>query len=215
MAYPGYDQKILENAGAGPLIQKELIPIKYYVGEISLYPFRVDELPDCVYFCNGDAWPLTSAVGAALNGLSTNYKADWGITVAGANISLPKLFDSDGNGYFPRPVDGTARLPGSKQGDAIRNIKTTAEDISGIAAYNAPLVSDCYRSASTEALYPPFYSVLMRYNNYVIDAVSGSKWRLTFLGFNAGLSVPTAEENRPANVGMIPGIYLGVSKNAA
>ncbi len=112
-------------------------PASVIVGKIDLLPFRVADLAEYApgwHFCNGDLYPLESAVGAALNSLPANYKADWGIAVSGANISIPNLFHTDGRGYFLRAVNGSTRLPGSAQLDYMRRI-------SGTAGYFVPLVN--------------------------------------------------------------------------
>ena len=89
------------------------------VGTIALLPFRPSELPSGWYFCNADRYPLTSLQGTVLNGLSDNFKADWGITANAETISLPDMFHTDGRGYFIRPVDG-ARQVGSIELDEFK-----------------------------------------------------------------------------------------------
>lgn len=89
-------------------------------GYVALLPFRAADLAaHCPgwHFCNGDQYALTSPVGTALNALPENFKADWGIVVSGANISIPNMFYSDGRGYFLRSVDGTTRQVGSVELD--------------------------------------------------------------------------------------------------
>jgi hypothetical protein len=217
MATPDFRQRIFDNQGLGPKFMTNLVPIRHYVGEIALYPFRVDELPDCVYFCGGDLYALDSPQGIVLNGLSANYKKDWGIKAEDGYINVPYLLDANGNGYFFRPVDGTTRLPGSKQTDAIRNIKTTAEDKTNNVGYGSPYTHANYRSVTTEPLDPPFYNIVTHHNGYSLNILTGGNARTLFMGFDASLcnNVPTAPENRPVNVGMIAGISLGVPKNAS
>ena len=94
-------------------------------GEIRLLPFRSTELPDGWYFANGDRYALASPQGAALYALSTNYKDDWGIIiiadVSGTDtINVPKLFYTDGRGFFLRTADGLTRQPGSVQEGAFQ-----------------------------------------------------------------------------------------------
>ncbi len=90
-------------------------------GEIRLLPCRTTDISQFApgwYFCNGDRFELSSAVGTALNALPANFKTDWGITVSGTTISIPNLFATDGRGYFLRP--GTT--PGVVVDDTIRPI---------------------------------------------------------------------------------------------
>lgn len=95
-----------------------------FVGDMRLLPFRAADLAThCPgwHFCNGDQYSLISDVGIALNGLPESFKADWGIVVTGDHISIPKIFYSDGRGYFLRAVDGTTRQVGSVQQDAMQS----------------------------------------------------------------------------------------------
>lgn len=90
-----------------------------FIGDVRLLPFRPIDLIHCPgwHFCNGDQYALTSPVGTALNALPANFKADWGIAVSDANISIPNMFHIDGRGYFLRSVDGTTRQVGSVELD--------------------------------------------------------------------------------------------------
>lgn len=161
------------------------------IGKIDMLPFRASELPVGWYFCNGDQFALASTQGEALNGLSTKYKTDWGVTVSGSTISLPNMFYTDGRGYFIRSVNGSTRQAGSTEDDAIRNITgyCTGGNSTGVAgsASGALYVSGgagsrTYRSAS---------------DNYS-------------LYLDVSRVVPTGPENTVLNVGMTPAIYLGV-----
>lgn len=161
-----------------------------YVGKISLLPFRPLELPDFWYFCNGDRFALSGAQGLVLSGLPTSLKVDWGIVVSGVSINVPNLF-YDGRGAFLRAVDGSARLPGSWEDDAIRNIEGTAGPISHTFGN--------YGSATGA------FSKVEETSVSHLNA-SGHCGRIVF---NARNVVPTADENRSLNIGMTPAIYLG------
>lgn len=164
------------------------------LGEIRLLPFRPTELPTGWHFCNGDQYPLTSAIGAALDALPANLKTDFDIVVSGGNISIPNMFYSDGRGYFLRAVDGTTRMAGSVETDAIRNITGSwapwkVGDYNGGASVSGAITSI---TASTNSA-----------------AATGSANGIGF-NFNASRVVPTASENKSLNIGMTPAIFLGV-----
>ncbi|MDY0258513.1 MAG: hypothetical protein RBR41_02455 [Desulfovibrio sp.] len=89
-------------------------------GDIRLLPFAPADLATYCpgWYCgNGDLYPLISAVGIELNAFSTAFKTAWGIVITGSNISIPKLFYTNGRGFFLRAVDGTTRVVGSVQVD--------------------------------------------------------------------------------------------------
>jgi hypothetical protein len=211
MANPELKQLLFENDGDGPGLRKlyaNLIMSKFlFVGKIELFTCPVAEIPDDWSICTGDRYALTSGKGIALNGLSSAMKTALGITISGETINVPNLFDANGNGYFPRPVNGVSRAVGSKQTDAIRNIKTD-EDAGGSLVYDAFLGSWNYKS-STDTLFPPFYVVKTHSTNFYHSFASASGVKVSFIGFNAELSVPTAAENRPINYGALPCIFLG------
>ncbi len=168
-------------------------------GEIRLLPFRSAELPSGWYFCNGDRFSLSSPQGTALSALSSAFKNDWGIAAAAGTIGLPNLF-AGANGYFLRPVNNANRLPGTAQGDAIRNITGTAQ------AYTGTAVGLISRHATMGGLIGgAFVRGADTTHTVNYTTVIGSQ-----LGFDASAAVPTAEENRPINIGMTPAIYLGV-----
>ena len=132
---------------------------------------------------------LDSDQGRALNALPAGYKADWGITTMDGAITLPNLFSEDGRGCFLRPVDGVTRQVGAEQGDAIRNITgNTSHEIDR----GTPLGA-FYTGPATSGI------------NSLGEATSDKELR-----FDASRVVPTAEENRPLNLGMTPAVYLGV-----
>jgi hypothetical protein len=195
---PLFLERLFAEGGKGPRLRKDIIPIAEIAGNIAFFPFRAGNLPEFWYFCNGDQYPLTSPQGQALNGLPAEYKTDWSITVSGSNINLPNLFASDGKGYFPRAADGTARLPGSKQADAIRNIAGGFGDTNFY----------WYNSLASSA--DPIWELTLNANNINIlqGTATGHKWYKVKL--NVSNAVPTADENRPSNVGMTPAIFLGV-----
>ena len=129
--------------------------------------------------------------------LSTNFKKDWGISVSGNNINLPNWFDTDGRGFFPRAVDGESRTPGNVQEDAIRNIEGRIDGNHSAESKNAV--------AASGAVY--LHSAGIRRGVEAVIDNNGVLW-----SFDAARVVPTAEENRPQNIGMTPAIFLGVSK---
>ncbi|WP_217332216.1 hypothetical protein [Gilliamella apis] len=165
----------------------------YVIGEQKLMPFRLSELPPGWYFRNGDNYLLDSPPGRALDSLSANYKEDYKITIKVINgqqyINVPSAFASDGRGYFERAVDGTNRAVGSIENDAIRNI--TGQFLS-FSALDAKLF---YKQSAWAA--------------GALIATSNSHG-MSMNCFDASRVVPTANENRPLNIGMTPAIYLGV-----
>ncbi|OCG64427.1 hypothetical protein A9G48_02800 [Gilliamella sp. wkB18] len=168
------------------------------IGDQRLMPFRRNELPFGWYFRNGDNFLLSSPQGQALNKLSVNYKNDHKITIKTINgqqyINLPTAF-SGGRGCFERAVDGEKRQVGSIETDAIRNI----------TGYTSMYSYNTRDSGDSGA----FRRVAVARNavggaNPVQNTVLDNFW------FDASLQVPTANENRPINIGMTPVIYLGV-----
>lgn len=166
----------------------------YVIGEQKLMPFRASELPPGWYFRNGDNYLLDSQQGRALDSLSANYKEDYNITIKVINgkqyINVPSAFAQDGRGYFERPANGTTRQVGSVEHDTIRNIW---------ARYGNFIVSALDASGA------------FKINANAAPAYDGNAhgWHTDIL-FDASRVVPTANENRPLNIGMTPAIYLGV-----
>jgi hypothetical protein len=165
----------------------------YYPGEIKLWPFPPDELPEHWYLPNGDLTSIDSVPGKALVALSPAYKSRWGITIQNGMVSLPNVFDDSGNGYFFRAVDGTTRTVGSKQGDAIRNIVGKSK----LRPSGEKAEQDTGPFAST-----------VSYPNQAVNGVSAPNYDFVLMNFDASRCVPTANENRPNNLGFTPGIYL-------
>lgn len=163
-------------------------------GKIDTLPFRQDELPPGWYFCNGDQYALTSPQGSALNAFSDNFKSDWGITITDENISLPNLFHSDGRGFFVRAADGTTQAIGlgGAQDDAIRNITGPVGEV----LFPPDDSTGTLPVYTTNVYSPRIWTTSGSYSGYVV--------------LDASRAVPTAEENRPLNIGMTPAIYLGV-----
>ena len=199
MPYSKSRVNIFEQDGAGPNIRTDLLPepppppIVFYNGEIRLLPFSVGELPENWYFLNGDQYALTSPVGMALNSLPATFKTRWGITTTSTTISLPKLFDSSGDGYFLRAVDGSTREPGSTQTDAIRNITSNSVIIGTKFNADTPTGALSYTSLTAATSFA---------NTSYGSCSIGS------FGFNASKSVATSTENRPKNIGLLPCMYL-------
>lgn len=170
------------------------------IGDFRLMPFRANELPFGWYFRNGDNYPVNSPQGKALNRLSDNYKRDHQITIKNINgqqyINVPSAFASDGRGFFERAVNGATRQVGSTENDAIRNI-----------------YGDCDNALSSiyDGTRGAFYRRAAQ-NKYNISLIADGDGGEIMCGdnFDASRVVPTANENRPLNIGLIPAIYLGV-----
>lgn len=153
-------------------------------GKIDLLPFRTTEMPEGWYYCNGDQYPLSSPQGAVLDSFSDNFKSDWGITVAGNNISLPKLFYTDGRGYFLR----AATTPGGIVNDRVIRMTGSISpvDSRGIGSQAGVL----YNAGNTNS--------------------SGDGSRASFiLAFDNSRQVTTSTETSPLTRNMVPAIYLG------
>ncbi len=170
----------------------------FILGEIRLLPFRSAELPEGWHFCNGDRFPLSSAVGNALANLSATFKLDWGISADEETINVPSLF-SGADGYFLRPANNTSRMPGSVQQDAIRNITGTALSRGGSTVGFLSAHESTGGKVTGAFVLGPNTAATVN-----MSATAGYE-----LGFDASAAVPTAEENRPVNIAMTPAMYLG------
>jgi hypothetical protein len=169
------------------------------VGNIQLLPFRATELPAGWYFCNGDQYALTSPQGMALNALSDNFKADWGLSVSGSNISLPNMFYTDGRGYFLRSVDGTTRQAGSVVNDQMRPI-TAGFQTNGFIRYsNGDYTTGAFVKNTTDFSSGSVASSGTPYNSG-IKGIDSSLLGINFSG----------AETHPLERGMTPAIFLGV-----
>jgi hypothetical protein len=195
MGLQGIFKRIFDNDGRGPGLNPALaasVPIAY-PGEIRLLPFPPDELPDDWYLPNGDLTSVDSGPGKVLVSMSPAYKSLWGLTVQNGQIPLPNVFDASGQGYFFRAVDGTSRVVGSKQGDAIRNIVGKSK----LRPTGVKAEQDTGPFAST-----------VDYPNQSTNGVNNSSYDWLLMDFDASRCVPTANENRPNNLGFTPGIFL-------
>jgi len=150
------------------------------LGTISY--FAMSAPPEGFLICNGaavgrDTYPeLFAAIG-------TVYGAGNGSTT----FNLPDL-----RGEFIRGVDAGrgvdgGRVLGSAQGDAIRNITGEFAPGSATAGFNSPVVSGAFKAGQSSSTY-----------------LTGQNGAGTRLGFDASLVVPTANENRPRNVALLP-----------
>jgi hypothetical protein len=195
MAVPQLHKKIFDKGGLGTGLCADLLRSVYAIGQIV---FGV-EPRDFFYIANGDLCQVSSPQGQALkNGTSQAYKDAFGIVESGGMIPLPDLFDASGKGYFVRAADGSTREVGSRQTDTIRNIE---------ASYYAVLsVSNDFPAPSGA-----FESTAVLTNNSSLGGASNASYKLyKQLKFNAGACVPTADENRPSNIGLLPLVFLGV-----
>jgi len=169
------------------------------IGDFRLMPFRAGELPFGWYFRNGDNYLLSSPQGQALNRLSDNYKRDHQITIKNINgqqyINVPSAFAPDGRGFFERAVNGTTRQVGSWEDDAIREIWGHFD--TGVVPNHSEYTRGAF--CGTSAINPSNSSFQ-----------STTEWYTWGFDFYASRVVPTANENRPINMGMTPAIFLGV-----
>lgn len=162
------------------------------IGRIDLLPFRPGDLQGRGwYHANGDRYGINTAQGEALLALPEYYRTAFNIAASGGFVNLPNMYHNDGRGYFLR----ASQILGKIQGDAIRNITGSA------AAYihdndhttqGALSVTDKAQRGLVWQRNEDNYGVLAKLN------------------FNASAAVPTADENRPLNIGFTPAIYLGV-----
>ncbi|PQQ39845.1 phage tail protein [Photorhabdus luminescens] len=160
-------------------------------GDIYLSAHPASDLAKGEYIANGAVYPIDSAIGRALNNLSDAYKAAWGIKLNGDKINLPNLF-VNGRGVFVR----AGLTPGVIQGDAIRNI---TGDV-GLQSWGL------FARASGA-----FSGVNLNSEGSVAKKnTPDSASIFAYATFDASKVVPTADENRPLNISMIPVIYLGV-----
>lgn len=168
-----------------------------YPGTIDLLPFRSTELPSGWHFANGDKYPLDSPQGQALNSLSANYKADWGITISGTApdqaINLPSLFYSDGRGMFLRPSSspGGAGSPDTIQGHFHGNGYGTR--YGGAVGLTNAADNNILLTANT--------------------GIASSAWAATdrnIISNNMHGTPRIGSETAPLCIGMTPAIFLGV-----
>ena len=117
------------------------------------------------------------------------YRNAFRIVESGNEVNLPNLYHSDGRGYFLR----SSKTLGEVQGDAIRNI------------------TGCLMYGVSDGISGAFYigSVPAGTGRQGFIQRNGTHTLNTF-NFDASRVVPTANENRPLNIGFTPAIYLGV-----
>lgn len=173
---------------------------RFRVGEIITSAFRKDDLGLGWYLANGDKYDINSLQGQTLKSLPESYKSDWGIIETGGYINLPNVFDpTTGYGYFPRFVDGMSRQVGQVQSDAIQNI-TGSINFRNSSGNNG--ISFSATGAVTR--------MLNEGSGPAQTQLASSSGGSDIFYFDASRVVPTADENRPSNIGFTPAIYLGV-----
>jgi hypothetical protein len=192
MAVTPLHKKIFDKGGLGTGLCADLLKSVYAIGQIV---FGV-EPRDFFYIANGDLCQVSSPQGQALkNGTSQAYKDAFGIVESGGMIPLPDLFDASGKGYFVRAADGSTREVGSRQTDTIRNI-------SGVTA-------GIYARFKSSSYTGPFDGTIFNAGSSFQGITNGSN-NLEIIDFNASRCVPTSDENRPSNIGLLPLVFLGV-----
>lgn len=179
---------LLKDGSSAKWAKLALVP----AGHIYPVPFPSNELPEHHYVPNGEGLLKTLEAGKTLLSMSAAYKAAHRVTENETHVFLPNVFDSNGDGYFPRFVDGANRTVGSTQGDAIQNITGEAR-----AAYMLALHSDGAMTVGPWGNTPAKAGV-----------IGGDPGQNCTITFDASKVVPTAHENRPKNYGFTPAIYL-------
>ena len=160
-------------------------------GKIELLPFPADALPQGWYHANGDQYEDTTPQGRALSALPTALKQAFRIVLTGTKINLPNFYHTDGRGYFLR----ASKTLGTVQDDAIRNIVGNLYFVIGGAGNWPPTGAFGYQTTNGLGVSGEGFRSGRQSNTYA---------------FNAARVVPTANENRPLNIGLTPAIYLGV-----
>ena len=164
------------------------------LGKIELLPFPADALPRSWYHANGDKYSQDSPQGRALLALPESYKRAFKIELNNGKVNLPNMYHNDGRGYLLR----ASKVLGEIQEDAIRNITGTLDASRSGAGL---LVEGSGASGA--------FSIQRTRWSTKASAGSGATQPIV-LDFDASRSVPTANENRPLNIGLTPAIYLGV-----
>ena len=199
LQYPDMLRTLLENDGAGPGLGLGMF------GEFAWLACAPEEVRPGFIILNGDRYPGDSFNGQALLRLSPAFRAAWGIEVDDddGTINSPDMFDENGDGYFPRAVDGVSRAVGSKQPDVIINITGFLQ--SGLGR-NKSLTNN-----EQGALY--FGEV--RAENSTFTTITNTGFNVSWFGFDASkdTNVLIADENRPKNVGLLPCIFLGIPRS--
>ncbi|WP_308904355.1 tail fiber protein [Neisseria subflava] len=160
-------------------------------GKIELLPFPADALPQGWYHANGDQYEDTTPQGRALSALPDALKQAFRIVLTGTKINLPNFYHTDGRGYFLR----ASKTLGTVQDDAIRNIVGNLYFIVNGIMHQQPTGAFGYQSTNGLDTSGQSFKSGRKSNTYA---------------FNAANVVPTANENRPLNIGLTPAIYLGV-----
>lgn len=174
-------KKQVAQAGAGDGV---------FVGKIELLSTTADALPAKWYLATGDKYPEDSPQGRALKALPESYKRAFKIELKDGQINTPNLFHTDGRGYFIR----AARNLGEVQEDAIRNL-------TGSVRFNG--------QESAQTIGSGVFQVSGD-GNQRPNSFAGYDRNIAKVTFDASRVVPTADENRPLNIGFLPAIYLGV-----
>lgn len=169
------------------------------VGQIYSLALPPDEFPEHHYVPNGEGLLKISEAGKTLLSMSTAYKAAHRVTDDDTHVFLPNVFDVNGDGYFPRFVDGISRKVGSRQADAAPNIVGSVRP--NVTRTNTNSVSNSGALANTSM--------------YKIDQYGGGSYSLNggTLSIDASRSSPvygreSSAEIRPKNYGLTPAIYL-------
>ena len=159
--------------------------VKQTRGSFKWSMFAPDELAGNEpgwYFMGGQGYAVGSAQANALLSLPAAFRTRWGIINDGTNVYMPTLFYSDGRGYVIRAANGTTRLVGSAELDALQG-----------------------HSHGNVCIYPGGQL------NWGGGPSLPSGATATAGTTDAGYGTPRiATETRMLNIGMTPVMYLGV-----
>ncbi|WP_368880381.1 phage tail protein [Proteus mirabilis] len=170
------------------------------IGEIRLLPFRSSDLPKGWYLASGDKYDTSSDIGMALIKLPFNYKKDWKIVEAEGKINTPNFFHEDGRGFFFR----AGKNPAVVQEDAIRNIIGRFGDVRASHSNNGAAI---FKTTTGVFSSTPGIRNMIGDVNTINNMQPDSPY---VVDFDASKVVPTANENRPVNITLVPAIYLGI-----
>lgn len=171
-------------------------------GHIYPVPFPPNELPQHHYIPNGEGLLKTSPQGKRLLSMSSAYKTVHRVTENATHVFLPNVFDTNGDGFFLRFVDGVNRTVGSKQHDAAPEIEgriDSSPSSGGQFLSDYPVTSSGAFSVSTATKAAITNASSTTLPSGILFKASRS---------NATYGRDGTNEVRSKNYGFVPAIYL-------